>query len=471
MKIMLTALKKHWLFIVFFLIAAALRFYKLPYMASYDFDQEFVTNFVYDVREYPVRLVGQGLSVMGLFMGPLYFYLLVPFYAAFQWQPIGGFVGSVVLGLATIAAYYFVGNKLFSQRVALFAVALRAINYYSLAGDWQMVPTVGSDGLIVLLWYCLYKLWKRKQWYLLPSAAILGMFTSMHPSHFPLWFMVVALLFIWRKKMQYSLKISLVSLFAFLAPSTPLFLFEYWRKWAMTKQLFAIFFGGEPHESQFLTRLPIMTNIIIDFFEGVLDIPVQPQLLGFFALGVSVTFAYILVRKKLITDGVFHFTTLSTLLITMILYYSAFPTQVPEYYLGAVRAMLFLYIPVLLVQLPKVYGRLGWLILIAVLSHSLVRNIGIVNNRWQNAEQMATLVHKERAVQYIVEQAAGREFGLSFMTPLGWNFGFHSLFRVAGHEPVGRGLIYTIVVPKDRVYQDEIDFVSGDIAVLLPSKE
>ena len=451
-------------------MAAAVRFYKLPYMASHDFDQEFATNFVYDVREYPVRLVGQGLSVIGLFMGPWYFYFLVPFYALFQWQPIGGYVGSVLLGLANIAAYYFVGRKFFSQRVGLLAVALRGINYYSLSGDWLMVPTVGSDGMIIVLWYCLYKLWRGKKRYLLPIAGILGLFTSMHPAHFPLWFVAALLLIIWRKKLRYSLKITVASLLAFVAPSAPLVLFEYYRQWAMSKQLLAMFFGGEAHESQFWSRLPVMANIIVDFFEGILDIPPQPQWLGFVALGVIACFTHLLLRKKLVPNHVFHLTAFGTLVVTMILYYAAFPTQVPEYYLGAIRALFFLYIPVLLVQLPNVFGRLGLLIALSILSHSFAYNFRLVTTRWQNAESMATLIHKERAVKYIIDQAAGKEFGLSFITPLGWNFGFTSLFRVAGYEPVGRGLIYTIVVPKSGVHQEEIDFVSGDIAVLLPAE-
>jgi len=39
-----------------------------------------------------------------LFVGPWYFYFLVPFYALSGLHPLGGAIGSVVLGLITIIA-------------------------------------------------------------------------------------------------------------------------------------------------------------------------------------------------------------------------------------------------------------------------------------------------------------------------------------------------------------------------------
>ena len=66
--------KSHFHFWLILLLAAFLRFYRLLEMVPYDFDQQFVSEFYLSVLEYPIRYVGQGLSVIGLFMGPIYFY-------------------------------------------------------------------------------------------------------------------------------------------------------------------------------------------------------------------------------------------------------------------------------------------------------------------------------------------------------------------------------------------------------------
>ena len=102
--------KRAYLFLLaILLIGAFLRFYRLGEMAAFDFDQEYASNFAYSViKEFPVQLIGQQLSVEGLFMGPLYFYYLVPFFALFNLHPFGGFVGSVILGLTTVVAYFII---------------------------------------------------------------------------------------------------------------------------------------------------------------------------------------------------------------------------------------------------------------------------------------------------------------------------------------------------------------------------
>src|SRR3989344_7542643 len=119
--------KRHYILLIIVLIAAFLRFYRLPEMANFDYDQEYASGFAYTVlKEYPIKLIGQGLSVEGLFMGPIYFYYLVPFFSLFNLHPIGGFVGSVFLGLFTIIIYYIVANKLFGFPAGIIAALFKA---------------------------------------------------------------------------------------------------------------------------------------------------------------------------------------------------------------------------------------------------------------------------------------------------------------------------------------------------------
>ena len=197
-KQILLLLKNHWLFFLILFLGVLLRLYRLPEMASYGFDQEFVTNFVLDVvRIYPIRYVGQGMSIMGVFMGPWYFYYLVPFYALTGWTPLGGFIGSVVLGMIITTTYYLVGWKMFSKNVGLLAVFLRSFTFYSINTDWSMAPAFSSDLLIIVFWYLLFMLWKKKKWALPALALTCGLFTSFHPIHVPLWIVLFILIIIW----------------------------------------------------------------------------------------------------------------------------------------------------------------------------------------------------------------------------------------------------------------------------------
>ena len=85
MEIITKIFKNNFLLFLILIMAVILRFYRLSEMASLDFDQEYASNFAYRVlREFPIQMIGQGLSVQGLFMGPWYFYFLVPLRAAFS---------------------------------------------------------------------------------------------------------------------------------------------------------------------------------------------------------------------------------------------------------------------------------------------------------------------------------------------------------------------------------------------------
>ena len=64
-------------FIILLLIVSLglfLRLYKLSSMVGFDFDQEYAAMFAHTIlKVYPIAMIGQGLSVQGLFMGPFYF--------------------------------------------------------------------------------------------------------------------------------------------------------------------------------------------------------------------------------------------------------------------------------------------------------------------------------------------------------------------------------------------------------------
>ncbi|MBI2052327.1 MAG: hypothetical protein HYT38_01435 [Candidatus Sungbacteria bacterium] len=155
--------KPYFILLLIILLGVVLRFYHLPQVASFDFDQEYAANFAYSViREYPLQLIGQGLSVQGLFMGPGYFYYLVPFFFLFNLSPLGGFVGSVALGLVTIFVYFMVVRDVFGTKTGLIAALFRACLFSKVMADWTMTPAFSVDLIILPTIWCFRKLWLGK---------------------------------------------------------------------------------------------------------------------------------------------------------------------------------------------------------------------------------------------------------------------------------------------------------------------
>lgn len=129
MKIIRGFFKEHWVFICIFLLALLLRCFKLETLTTYGGDQgiDFIT--VRDMVVYHKwTLLGIKTSVSAFFQGPVYLYLLFPFFVFFQLNPVAGPAAAVVISAVTIILLYITAKRYFSKRTALFAAALFAVS-------------------------------------------------------------------------------------------------------------------------------------------------------------------------------------------------------------------------------------------------------------------------------------------------------------------------------------------------------
>ncbi len=458
-KGILPLFRRHWAIGLVLLLGAILRFYRLADMANYDFDQEYATTFALQViREYPIRYVGQGLSIQGLFMGPWYFYYLVPFYWLFRLSPLGGFVGSVLLGLAIIGAYYFLGRELFSPRAGLLAALLRATSFWAINADWSMVPAFSSDLAVLITWWLFFQLWRGKSNYLIALTFVFGLFTSFHLIHFPL---ILVFLVLWAvRRWRFTWPQLGLSLIAFIVPAIPLIMFDYWRGWAMVRQMSGFFQFGSTRGGS-MDNLPTMIMVVADFLGEILYLP-HIAWLRFNLLGLFIFFLWKSVRK----DKLFHHWSLGLLLVVTIGYYTFFPTHVPEYYLGAVRALFFLY-AAFLFDLLLTKKRLWRWVASGVLIWIFGKNLLLLNRKWQSPN-LVTLSAKQAIVKEIIRSASGQPFRVSYIRTLGWDSGFRSLFAVDGVDPGDTGPEYFIVVPKDLRSTEGVDYSVGGVGLLYP---
>ncbi|MCJ7804135.1 glycosyltransferase family 39 protein [Patescibacteria group bacterium] len=457
-------LRDHGLFLIILALGALLRFYRLPEMAYFDFDQEYASNFAYSVlREFPIQTIGQGLSIQGLFMGPLYFYYLVPFFAIFNLHPIGGVMGSVILGLGIIIAYYYYGDKLFGKPVGLIAAFLRALLFGRLEADWSMVPSCSSELLVLVTWYCFYQYWKGNTRYLPVLGLVFGLYTSFHPILFPFYLVFLVLLLL--KRSWPSLKTLLLSIGVFILPLIPLILFEYFHKFLEIKLLAELFLSPKSGPITFsMAKLMEYVKIILTDSLGIKIIP--PYLLSGMVLMAILIFT---LRRVHVWKESFHFLTLIITILVFILYYYFLPVHVPEYYFIAPTTLLFFYLLALLGYLATKPG--VKLVVIVFLAYVAFTNIKLLDQKKWSNPNLTTLAYKDRIVKAIIErQPQDKEFSVSYINSPGRNFGFNYLFKLYGRLPqdnVMENATYTIVIPKN-LSPESIDISSGDIGLILP---
>ncbi len=333
-------------FIILFAIVVVglfLRLYKLPAMVGFDFDQEYAAMFAQTIlKVFPIQMIGQGLSVQGLFMGPFYFYYLVPFFALTHLDPIGGYVGSIFLGIGTIILYYVLLRRVFGRIAGIISALLASTLLLYIQYDWAMAPTYSSSCIVLLTWFCLYNYWYGRTAYLLLLSFLFGMYTSIHPILFPFYALFVLMLAM-RRKLP-SLRIALLSLFLFIIPLTPLLLFEYFRHFLELKTLLALHGSSSAEGKSFAT--------LIDYSLILFRFPVllfQFPLAGWSATTFSILFymaPIILSVKKIgFWKDRFHIYMMVATLVVFLCYYYFLPTHVPEYYFIGVESIIFSLLP------------------------------------------------------------------------------------------------------------------------------
>lgn len=435
-------------------------------MVSFDFDQQFAANFAFRViKEFPIQLIGQPLSVEGLFMGPIGFYLFTPFYWITNLHPIGGGIASVLIGLLTIFTYFYVGKKIINPTAGLIAAFLRSISFIELKNDWSAAPLNISEPLVLILWWSLYKYWHQKEKFLPFITLILGLFTSMHPVQFPFYLVFILILLI--KRRLPKLKTALISIITFFIPLSPLILFEFLHNFLEIKRLASLF-----HEP---STQPKDLNLILHYLQflgrevtRILAINIENRWI--IGILVALIIIFLSIKKIGFFKDKFHPIMILITFTAFISYYYILPKGWTEYYFLALTSLIILYLGGLLSLLVK--NKITILILILILI-----NISWVNFKniqsYQNMP-LTNLDQKDAIVKKILEiQPKGQEFYVSYISLPGWNFGFDYLFKLYGRIPQTKEVkqpIYTIVIPKS-LSPDSIKFSSGNIGLIFPDSK
>lgn len=126
--------KKRFLVPAIIVFGFFLRVWRLRELMGFDYDQEVAALAVNQILSGHLTLIGQEISIGGIFIGPGYYYLLSIFYFLFQGDPIGIGIMVATISLATMFALYKVTKELTNTPTAITALLIYAtssqINFY-----------------------------------------------------------------------------------------------------------------------------------------------------------------------------------------------------------------------------------------------------------------------------------------------------------------------------------------------------
>ncbi|MBI2309840.1 hypothetical protein HYU89_02990 [Candidatus Collierbacteria bacterium] len=261
MKKFLNWLKDNWGLVLVVIIGGLLRFYRLQDLTTFGGDQGIdYQNVARMVVEKRLSLLGPVTHV-GVFLGPLYYYLLIPFFLIFKFDPIAtpvmfGLFGTTTVGLVYILAKLLLRPGLAGQGQAfvdifvfltalLYAVSPVILESSRAPSQPHLIPFFATLLLISIVRI----VEKRDKWWdWVLTGICLASVIQFHFLAFPLWIFTAIILVVSKGLAPLSgarpYKIFLLAIPAVVL-LFPWFLFEIRHNFFITNQILAYLRSGE----------------------------------------------------------------------------------------------------------------------------------------------------------------------------------------------------------------------------------
>jgi 4-amino-4-deoxy-L-arabinose transferase-like glycosyltransferase len=249
------------------LLGAFLRLYQLPEALMFRGDQGRDAIIAKNIlKENDIALIGPVTSVGNMYLGPLYYYFMVPFLALTYPDPVGPAYGVALLNILTIYLIYWVGKKTGSAPVGLIAASLFALMPMAIIyGRFSWNPNI-APLFSVLIFYALYIWWQSRSLKVFFALSVLiGLLSQTHYVSLTV-AGLTGLLWLYRlaadKRIKDSAKEVLAGLTGFVATMAPLIIFDFRHNHLISQQFTNFFFSPEKHikTAGFTTQMSLIIS-------------------------------------------------------------------------------------------------------------------------------------------------------------------------------------------------------------------
>lgn len=434
---------------------------------AYSHDHDLNGWIIRDILENKhLRLIGQETTSKGVFIGPLFYYLLIPFYLLFKMDPIGGLLLPLIISVFAIFSFYFVFSKIFNEKVGTLASLIYSISSLVVFTDREVVPTQP-----VMLWsvWFLYGLWlllKGKQKAFVFLGVLIGLTWNFNLALIIL-FPLVIVVHIYSKK-ALDFKHLAIGLLALVFTLSPFLVFETRHNFSQSRAIYASLTSSKDYVEGAGSGYAKFDRVMQLVFRNTTRLVWGadhkiPEKITFLLLIFLFMFSF---AKKLISKNLFII--MFFWLGIFILFFSLNPINISEYYLNGMNVIWIGILSVFISWFFSAYKYLGLIAagtLIAINFYSFSIH-PIVNNGY---------VERKTLVNFIKKDAEAHNFpciSVSYITAPGNNFGYRYFFWLANlhvNNPDSGSPVYTIAFPHSMV--GRIDKSFGALGLVLPGYE
>ncbi len=445
------------------LVGLIFRGFQLKDRFLYAHDNDLAGWIVKDILvDHHLRLIGQETSAKGIFIGPLFYYSLIPFYLASGMDPIGILGYSLIIGLSAIASLYFVVYRLYGARSAGIASFLYSGSFLISQTEREVVPTTSVMLWSIWFYYSVNLIFQGKKFGLFLSAFLLGLVWHINLALILLSPIIIIGIIVKRRKFTVPDLIKPVILL--LVMSLPLFIFEFRHDFIQARSLFGavkeISVGADASPISFTAKVNHVVNYAYKNATRIFFIPG----LSFPEKLIPFTLAFLLLLL-LAMGKVPKFLGLIFVLWVglFILFFTLHPINLSEYYLNGMNTFWIIIASVALSRfVPKIVVSI---LLTALLAYNL-------NMFFTSSVNASGYIQKKAIVEFISADASQHGYpcvAFSYITNPGYQFGYRYFIYLKGIKtapPSSGAPVYSVVFPHSLV--NHIDKSFGALGLVLP---
>lgn len=420
------------LLILILLVAAFFRLYKiedyLVFLGDEGRDVLVVKRMIVDHK---FTLLGPAASIGAFYLGPIYYYFMLPFLWLFRLNPVGPAVMVSLFGIATVFLVYLTGKSFFNYQVGLLAAALYSVSPLVIAHSRSSWNPNLMPFFSLLLIFLMHKAVDSKN---LKLLGLIGFFAGVALQlHYLATFLILILgvYFVLFSPKRTNFKSYLWLAAGFVFGWSPFLLFELRHNFPNLRTLYWFFKSGKETGLVASKFLPTVYDVLKRIF-GHLVAGSQPflsKILVFLFLPIFVINWFIgrKERKLFLT-----YSLIAVWLLGGILLFGFYKNNIYDYYFTFMFALPFLIIAVVINKIFQT-GKMGVFLGGIVFLLLILANLN--NNPFKNTANRQLYQTKELA-RFVIEKSEGKPFNFALVAIRNTDQAYRYFMEVWKRPPV-----------------------------------
>jgi 4-amino-4-deoxy-L-arabinose transferase-like glycosyltransferase len=433
-------------------VALFLRIFRTSDLMGFYYDQGRDALVIWDlIHHHKPFLIGPTTGIEGIFLGPFYYYLIAPFYALGNGNPVFPSVELAIINVLAIAILYYIGSRYFTKATGLLAVFLVTISANLISAHrWLSNPTPLPLFALLAVLSLLKIIHGQKSWWPLLGVSIgLGLQLEAASAIFFIPASLIILLIFFRN-FKSNLKFISTGIALFGATLLPQLYFDFRHGHILLQGFKNFIFSPKSAQPTVLNFLSVRLGLYFDNFSRILFLD---KITSLFA---AVLLLFLLVKLFSIFPKKPFFSILiwwATPLL-FLLFYQGNNGYVWGYYFTGVYPVFMLIVSAVAVTAFQKYKTLRPILTILFILFFFQNISRIRADLFQPTPASISLTTSTETIDWIYQNSSGQDFNLDAYVPpvIPYSYQYLALWR--GTESFNRlpkndltQLFYTIYEP------------------------